>query len=241
MMMTRFSWVLILFLSAPLIAQENFVSISFGISLPQGDYAGTGDLASNGYAKTSGAIKFDAGYFPSSYLGIGGSFSFGSNYAIKDSIRNDIRRHILTHIPGTGIPDDSITYATGFWNYINLFIGPHFSMRPAERVYLDFRVLGGLSILRPPDQEFIAIINGEEIRSFTSSNALSLGGVASVGMRYKLNDKLALKLEADYMSTLITKVVFDYDFRFAGDVIPPVESELTVSAVELMVGLAYAF
>ena len=80
--------------SMELIAQQNFASISFGASIPQGDYAATGDLSSNGYANTGGAIKFDAGYFPVSYFGIGGSFSFGSNYATRDSLLNDVITYI---------------------------------------------------------------------------------------------------------------------------------------------------
>ena len=76
--------------SLPVKAQQNFASISFGATLPQGDYALTGDLSSNGYASRGGAIKFDAAYFPVSYFGIGASFSFGSNYAKRDSLINDL-------------------------------------------------------------------------------------------------------------------------------------------------------
>ncbi len=82
--MRKETWILIILLvvgSMQLIGQQNFASISFGATLPQGNYGATGDLSSNGYAKTGGAIKFDAAYFPGSYFGIGGSFSFGSNYS----------------------------------------------------------------------------------------------------------------------------------------------------------------
>ena len=74
--MKKYIWILILFTSLPVFAQQNFASISFGASIPLGDYAATSDIATSGYANTGGAIKFDAGYFPGSYLGIGGAFSF---------------------------------------------------------------------------------------------------------------------------------------------------------------------
>ncbi len=237
--MRNFVWPIIFFLGMPVLAQENFVSISFGASLPQGNYAETGDLAHNGYASTSGAIKFDAGYFPASYIGIGGSFSFGSNYAIKDSLRNDIRSHVETSLGGLDIPDSSITYGAGFWNYINLLIGPHFSVRPAERLYLDFRILGGLSVIRPPDQELVVQLeDGSEVYSASSKNAISYGFMGGAGLRYKLNDNLALKLEADYT---LARAKFDYTFDFIGQDIPTIESDLWVSALELLVGLAYSF
>ncbi len=74
--MRKIGWIILLFVGLPAYAQQNFASISFGASIPLDDYAETGDLASNGYARTGGAIKFDAAYFPGSYLGIGGSFGF---------------------------------------------------------------------------------------------------------------------------------------------------------------------
>jgi opacity protein-like surface antigen len=239
--MRKIVWIWVLFMSLPANGQENFASISFGASLPLGNYASTGDLASDGYARTGGAIKFDAGYFPVSYLGIGGSFSFGSNYAIRDSLRNDIRAHVEEHIENLEIPDDSIQYGTGFWNYINLFIGPHFSVRPAQRLYLDFRILGGLSIIRPPDQELVVQVDGNEIYSSATNNTLSYGGMAGAGLRYKLNENLGLKLEADYT---MARSRFDYTFDFLHEVaegVPSIESEFWVSTVEIMVGLAYAF
>ena len=107
--MRRYAWIVLLFAGMPLTGQQNFASISFGASLPMGDYGSTGDLATKGYARTGGAIKFDAGYFPGSYFGIGGSFSFGSNYSIRDSLRNDIRDHVEENASSiVDIPDDSI-------------------------------------------------------------------------------------------------------------------------------------
>ncbi len=59
--MRKETWILIIVLvvgSMQLIGQQNFASISFGATIPQGNYAATGDLSSNGYANTGGAIKF---------------------------------------------------------------------------------------------------------------------------------------------------------------------------------------
>ncbi|MEA3461215.1 MAG: hypothetical protein U9R49_04985, partial [Bacteroidota bacterium] len=183
-----------------LMAQQNFASISFGASMPLNDYAATGDLSSNGYANNGGAIKFDAGYFPVSYFGIGGSFSFGSNYARRDSLVNDIISYIETNTPGgIDIPEDAeILYGSGFWNYINLFIGPHFSIRASQQLYFDFRVLGGLSIIRPPDQELTITYDEVSIYSRTSYNNVAFGFTAGGGIRYKFNEVLALKLGVDF-------------------------------------------
>jgi len=242
--MRKSIWILIGLLAAgslQLAAQQNFASISFGATIPQGDYGATGDLSSNGYAKTGGAIKFDAGYFPVSYFGIGGSFSFGSNYAIRDSLVQDLISYIESQAPGgIDIPEDAeILYGAGFWNYINLFIGPHFSIRASQNLYFDFRALGGLSIIRPPDQELRISYDGNNIQSHTSYNTVAFGFTAGGGIRYKFNPNLALKLGADFVQTK-SKNTYTFDL-FQGIGVSPLEAEFYIRTVELTAGLAYSF
>ena len=243
--MRKSIWILIGILvtgSIQLFAQQNFASISFGAVLPLGDYKGTGDLSSNGYAKTGGAIKFDAGYFPVSYFGIGGSFSIGSNFANRDSLVQDLITYIETNTPGgIDIPEDAeILYGSGFWNYINLFIGPHFSIRASQNLYFDFRALGGLSIIRPPDQELRISYDGNNIQSQTSYNHVAFGFTAGGGLRYKFNPNLALKLGADFVQTK-SKNTFSFDLLQGVVEVPPIDSEFYIRTVEITAGLAYSF
>jgi opacity protein-like surface antigen len=229
--------------SVQVIAQQNYASISFGAILPQGNYAATGDLSSNGYARTGGAIKFDAGYFPVSYFGIGGSFSFGSNYASRDSLLQDLVSYIEKNTPGgIDIPDNAeILYGSGFWNYINLFIGPHFSIRAAQRLYFDFRVLGGLSIIRPPDQELRISYDGNDIYTRSSYNNVAFGFTTGGGIRLMLNSTLALKLSADFVQTK-AKNTYTFDlFEGVVDNVPPIDAEFYIRTLELTAGLAYSF
>ncbi|MEN8155397.1 MAG: outer membrane beta-barrel protein [Bacteroidota bacterium] len=240
--MRKFVWTMILFTALPVYGQQNYASISFGVSKPLGDYGLTGDLASNGYARTGGAIKFDAAYFPGSYLGIGGSFSFGSNYAIRDSLLQDMFAYVLENASSIDIPPDAnITYGTGFWNYINLFIGPHYTVRASQRLYFDIRILAGISVLRPPDRELLVTFDGTEIHSAASHNKLTFGFTAGGGLRYKLNEGLALKLGIDMVQAPSR---FEYNFdlfdQVAGD-IPAISSDFWLTALEISVGMAYAF
>ena len=241
--MGKYGWILFLFVTAGTYAQQNFASISFGTSIPLEEYATVGDLSSNGYASTGGAIRFDAGYFHVSYLGIGGSFSFGSNYAFRDSMLSDMIRHVEEYAPSPlVIPEDAdILYGSGFWNYISLFLGPHFSIRPARRIYFDFRALAGLSILRPPDQDLSVTFDGTEVYSRVDDNKVALGLTAGAGMRFKLNSALALKLGVDYFQSR-SRFDFKFDlYRGTEEEIPDVESDLPVRALELSAGLAYSF
>ena len=235
--------ILLALASLPAKAQQNFASISFGATLPQGEYAETGDLATNGYAKNGGAIKFDAGYFPTSYFGIGASFSFGSNYANRDSLINDLVSYIeenasnIIHIPENA----EILYGSGFWNYVNLFIGPHFSIRASQKLYLDFRGLAGVSFIRPPDQELRINFDDTSIYTQTSHNSASFGFLAGAGVRYNLNSNLALKFAADYYQAK-SKNTYTFDlFTGVAEDVPPLDAEFYIRTVELTIGLAYSF
>ncbi len=229
--------------SLQLNAQQNFASISFGASIPQGDYAATGDLSSNGYANTGGAIKFDAGYFPVSYFGIGGSFSFGSNYATRDSLLSDMISYIEENSSGIGdIPEDAeALYGSGFWNYINLFLGPHFSIRATQNLYFDFRALGGLSIIRAPNQELTITYDGNSIYTNSSYNNVAFGWTAGGGIRYKFNENLALKLGVDYIQTKAKNTYTFNLFSGVADDVPPLDAEFNIRAMEITAGLAYSF
>jgi opacity protein-like surface antigen len=233
----------LILLAANAFSQQNFASISFGTSIPLAQYSDVGDLSTNGYASPGGTIKFDAGYFPVSYFGIGGSFSFGSNYAMRDSMLSDMIRYMEKNasapldIPGNA----DIRYGSGFWNYISLFLGPHFSVRPSQRIYLYVRALAGLSVIRPPDQELNISFDQTEITSRMSDNRLALGLTAGTGMRFRLNPAIALKLGVDYFRG---RSRFDYDFDLSMDPeeeIPSLESEFLIRTLELTAGLAYSF
>jgi opacity protein-like surface antigen len=244
--MKKATWFVILILAGSflqLFAQQNYASISFGASIPQGDYASTGDLATSGYANTGGAIKFDAGYFPVSYFGIGGSFSFGSNYANRDSLIEDVINYIEENASGgINIPEDAeVLYGSGFWNYINLFVGPQFSIRASQKIYFDFRGLCGLSIIRAPNQELTITYDENVFYTFSSYNNVAFGFTAGGGLRIMLNSNLALKLSADYVQSK-AKNTYTFDlFEGVTDEVPPLDAEFKIQAVEITAGLAYSF
>ena len=241
-MMRKYVWGLVLFMSASVYGQQNFASLSFGAALPQGDYGEVGDLSSNGYAKTGGAIKFDAGYFPTSYLGFGGSFSFISNYAEKDSLMQDMIDYVEENASSVvDIPDDAeILYGSGFWNNISVYLGPHFSIRASQKLYFDLRLLAGITFLQPPGQEILISWDGNEIHSRVSESKMTFGFTTGAGLRYTLNENIALKFAVDFSQA---RAQFEYNFDLfqgvANDV-PPLPADYFVRTLEIMIGLAYS-
>jgi hypothetical protein len=244
--MKKIHWILIIpliLMAFPTLGQQSFASISLGASVPLGQYTSTEGLSNSGYARTGGAIKFDAAYFPVSYIGIGGSFSFGSNFANRDSLLQDMITHIEESASSViDIPEDAeILYGSGFWNYINLFVGPNFSLRPAQRLYIDVRALAGITVLRAPDQELRINFDGTEIYNRTSGNKLAFGFNAGAGFRFMLNSDLALRVSADYFQSH-AKFEYKFDiFRGVAEDVPPLSADFQVRAIEINLGLAYSF
>jgi opacity protein-like surface antigen len=74
-----------------------------------------------------------------------------------------------------------------------------------------------------------------------SNQKVAFGFTAGAGMRFKLNESLALRMAVDFSQA---RARFDYTFDlFAGvaENIPPVKSDFPVRTLDCMVGLAYAF
>ena len=85
------------------------------------------------------------------------------------------------------------------------------------------------------------MFDGTEIHSAVSNHKLSLGITAGGGLRFDLNNALALKLGVDFTQA---RARFEYTFDlFSGmaENVPHVETDFYVRTLDLMVGLAYAF
>ena len=95
-------------------------------------------------------------------LGLEALFLLAPTMPIVTLILSDVITYIEENASGIiDIPEDAETlYGSGFWNYINLFLGPHFSIRATQNLYFDFRALGGLSIIRAPNQELTITYDG---------------------------------------------------------------------------------
>jgi opacity protein-like surface antigen len=140
------------------------------------------------------------------------------------------------------IPEDAeILYGSGFWNYINVFIGPHFSIRASQRIYFDIRGLAGVSFVRPPDQELRINFDNTNIYTRTSHNSASFGFLAGAGVRFTLNENLALKFAADYYQSKSENTYTFELFQGVAEDVPPLDAEFLIQTIELTIGLAYSF
>lgn len=223
--------------------QENYTSFSLGPTIPLGAYSKTGALSGNGYAAGGGIIRLDGAFFPQGYLGLGATFSFGSNYIFRDTLVEGL----IDYLNATGSASEQLVNpeyrvnGINIWNYVNIMTGPVFSIRPSQRIYIDFRVLGGLSFFNASSITINIYDAEQQIEARPSANKISLGYTLGTSFRYTLNNGIILRLAVDYYQA---GEKLDYDFNMldlSGREIDPLHAEFSVLNIETTLGIAYSF
>jgi len=231
-----------LVLFPPLYAQDSFLGLSMGASFPLGDYASGDNAFSSGYAGTNFVLNFDASYVVAPYIGIGATFSFGSNYADEDALKETLltdldKRYNQIDFPA---PEDAeFSINMGKWTYINLMVGPNISI-PLAILHLDFRALGGITFLTPPEREVGITWTGDEIFTSQSSQLIHFGYVLGAGIRFGMRGSTGIRIAADYFSSKpAMKIKTDHLLIPEKD--KTVTFDLPMKTLHLTVGLCFNF
>lgn len=235
--------VITLFFVSSLFAQESYIGINLGSSLPQGDFADTTAIFSNGFALSGFSIQFDGVYYSMRVLGFGGLLGFGSLYTDYDLSLNKLKKYIMNHpdLNGIVIPDDTETdYTSGFWNYVNLMAGPELSA-PIGRFQIGIRAMGGFSMLFSPKQEFSYVNSFDRVDVVSGNADLSLAYLYGGSLMFKLSRGSSIRLAAEYFRSNV-----DYDVEIdiesiMGQLNEVREERISIETIQLSVGLSYTF
>ncbi|MCD4769314.1 MAG: hypothetical protein K8R35_04025 [Bacteroidales bacterium] len=234
---------IVLFYTFALSAQDSYIGINLGSSLPQGDFADTTDLFSNGFTLPGFSIQFDGIYYPMQVLGFGGMLGFGSLYTDYDRSLANLKEYIENHpnLPGIVIPGDSDTdYTTGFWNYVNLLAGPELSA-PIGRFQIGIRAMGGLSMIFSPKRKFSYENSFDKVNIVSRGASLSLAYLYGGSIMFKLSPGSSIRVAADYFSSNA-----DYDMEIdvesvLGQLNEIKEGSVNIETIQLSLGLSYYF
>ncbi|MBA7518768.1 hypothetical protein ES705_10841 [subsurface metagenome] len=225
--------------------QKGFMSLSMGASIPVGDFAKSENLYKNGFAETNFVLNFDGAYFFTTYLGIGGTFSFGSNYGGGEDLQNKIKKEIpeiLKEFPELSLPfEPEYNFNIGQWNYVNLMIGPQISVL-LNNIGLDFKVLGGLSFITSPEREVTLQLTDGEFASSQENRQLNFGCILGSGFRFGVGRNTAIRLSADYF---YSKSSFEIKNSYQTDgILTDLRNDkykLPITSVHVALGIAYNF
>jgi len=225
-------------------AQKSYLGFSLGTSIPMGDLASSNDLFTNGYAIPGFTVFFEGYYFPVPVIGIGGALTFGSLYADSDVYLEDLIEYAYTQseIPMFGDPPmkEEVGLESGFWNYVNLMVGPELSV-PFGPFQAAVHGLAGITFGFYPKREFYYAegLNTLEILAKGSSAAFaySVGG----SLLYKGRSGTGIKVSTDYLTS---KVSYDLNMDVLNnsveyDLNKP--SEVDIEALSITIGFFYVF
>jgi opacity protein-like surface antigen len=235
-----------LLVSTNLISQnESFLGLSFGAVLPQGLFAQkVYENEQSGYANTGFLFTLDGAIFPDDYLGIGATFSYGSNNIEKNQFRDDLISDILTRYPRITEFDYSLIYDFGVWRYLNLHVGPNITFA-AGKFNFDIRGLAGLSVVWLPDLDIQINHQDEEIfsRRTDQKGASTLGYTAGGGIRYAMKSGYVIRINTDYSNCKPTFDVSENVIESIRNGQEPgiIKVEKPVKNIQLGIGIAYNF
>ena len=232
--------ILALFLSS--YAQDSFLGLSMGASFPLGDYASGDDSFSNGYAGTNFVLNFDASYVVVPYVGIGASFSFGSNYADEDALKKTLLTDLEERYNQINFPapeDAEYNITMGKWTYINLMVGPNFSI-PLVVLHLDLRALAGITFLTPPEREVTITWTEDEIFTSQTSQLIHFSYVLGAGIRFGMRGATGIRIAADYFSSKPAMEI-KTDHLLIPEKEQTVTFDLPMKALHVTLGLCFNF
>lgn len=232
-----------IFIIPVMLAQEGFIGVNLGRSIPGTDFASTSTLFSSGYAVPGFTIGFDGVWFPVPYAGLGGTIGFGSLYSDRDSYVDNFISYIDSHddLISLNIPaGDQFSYRPAYWNFVNMMAGPELSL-PAGRFRASAWIMGGMSIIISPRREILFDNGTDIINSYTKGTDFSFIYSYGAGIMYKLGSGTAVNLSAAYFKTMA-----DYKFSLMVDSpVATLDEEKTASVdiryLKLSLGLSYSF
>jgi len=201
----------LIFFATSLFAQnraKNFVGVSFGASVPTGDFskadAGTFNNWNNsaGFAKTGLSIGVEGAYYFLPNLGLAGVLNFSNHGGFSNM---DAAKLGDSYTDAFGVAYTTVS-TSGQYNSLSFLVGPQLSF-PLNKLTIDVRIVGGLlKSISTPTMTVQLEDQVDPTFKQVSSGASAFGWQAGAGLRYALTDKVGLLFRADYLNSTGVKV-----------------------------------
>lgn len=189
--------ILLLAITGIVTAQDNYMSLTFGVGNPLGDYASITSLTNSGYAIQGFMADYSGVYYPIDYVGIGGAIKFNQNAVDKKAV-SEALLDLLPSEPEAEI--ESPVFDIGLWRIVAIGVGPQLTL-PAGKLSFDGYIYPGLHVVMPPQMSLTAIVDGEPTKLSVEAQNLRFGFEAGLALRYKINSTTGLRLVASYLQT----------------------------------------
>ena len=232
----------LLFIVSLSFAQDNYVSLSMGSSIPLGTYSMASDSNTTGYALPSFTLSFDGNYYFAPYLGIAATANYGMNGVAEEELKDYVLLHIHELYPGFNPPPDAeVNFITTQWTYVNLLVGPVFSV-PLASFNFQIRALAGMSFAMPPKRDLFITYANTQLSHHAEGQSLKFGYLLGAGILYQPNSNYGLRIGTDYFSTnSVIEIDYRYDDGSGGDEIKTEKVEKPVTVMHITLGIVTFF
>jgi len=196
----------LLLLSGKLSAQPDnwYFSLSMGGCWPTGSFANTNpDKEENGFALKGFALNIDATYPFNEHWGFKSVVMLNSNPVDRNGMGTMMENRMKQQVPFTEAERDNLTLTVNSWMSNSLLFGPVYSIN-FDRFAWDFHVMTGMMVAYLPNQKlhYKPSTGGwEYLQHNTNSTNISLDLLAGTAFRFKVSEKVQLKLALDYQTS----------------------------------------
>jgi hypothetical protein len=220
-------------------AQDSYLALNMGPSFPLDHFAAIDDYNTNGYAQPGFNLSFDGSYIPTWYFGIGGAFSFATNYPNQDSMLSGLLEElgVLNELPTLSDEDVDALFTIGNWSYVNLLVGPTFSY-PAGKFQFNLKALIGLSVVLPPNQTLTITYDNNTISGYSDGQNLNFCYNLGADIIYKLTGNYSLKVGAEYFHTTTE---YAMEISSQENALTTIDRKIDISSIHTTIGFAYLF
>ena len=193
----------LLFMSIPLSAQPDnwYFSISMGGCIPSGSFAGTNPaMPGAGFALKGFSLNLDATYPLSNHWGLKGMVMLNNNPVDRNGMGTMMEGRMKKLVPFTEAERDNLTLTVNSWMSNSLVFGPVYSIN-FDRFAWDFQAMAGMNVTYLPNQKLLykpSSGSWEYLQHNTNNIHVSLALLAGSDVRFKVTDKLQLKVALDY-------------------------------------------
>lgn len=181
-----------------------YFSISMGGCMPIGTYAKTDPAISDaGFARKGFALNLDATYPFNANWSFKGMVMLNNNPVDRNGMGTMMENRMKKVVTFTEAERDNLTLTVNSWMSNSMVFGPVFTIN-FDKLAWDFQVLAGLNVTYLPNQKLLykpSIGSWEYLQRNTNSTNASLDLLTGTAFRFKVTDKLQLKVSADYQHT----------------------------------------
>jgi hypothetical protein len=244
----RFLFTAVLIFTASILcqAQEKFkVGISMGQVYPLNEFKSIDPAISKaGYAQTGFTLNVDGDYFLHNRFSVSLRFHLGNAPINQPEYKKKLRNELTGYLSA----NDTVQTDINSWQWVSPLIGCKFNYPIVlNKVYVEAGIFTGINFAQIPNQNLVFNDKANKqliISQNVESSNISIPLACNAGFRFRINETIELKVNAEYFQTKTNFNHVNYFKKDNSDVkteISKYENHIPIQTLDATIGLVYSF